>query len=312
MATKKTTVKKRQLAALSAPVASQPAGFLSSVIRGKVIPLTITFSVMLLAIKTVDIVRGSNELSRQLLAGDAQAVDKEADAAPEDKPEDKKEPASAEATATAEKPQDAKPAENADATTAAADAEVDDESGSLKKEEEAPKTNAELKKEAEEKSQRPRSFEEKDKKNQFSQVEVDILQTLSARREELAKWEEDVKTKERMLDATELRLNKKIDETKKLEETVKGLLEEYKQQEDAKIRSLVKIYENMKPKDAARIFDELEMPILVLVVDAMSERKVSPILANMNPLNAKKLTMELAEDRKLKEDSEKKLNTMSQ
>jgi flagellar motility protein MotE (MotC chaperone) len=49
----------------------------------------------------------------------------------------------------------------------------------------------------------------------------------------------------------------------------------------------------------------------VLVVDAMSERKVSPILANMNPLNAKKLTMELAEDRKLKEDSEKKLDAMT-
>ena len=75
----------------------------------------------------------------------------------------------------------------------------------------------------------------------------------------------------------------------------------YNQQEDAKIRSLVKIYENMKPADAARIFDELDLPIMLEVVDKMSERKAAPILANMNPLKAKELTVELADQRKLQQ-----------
>ncbi len=111
-----------------------------------------------------------------------------------------------------------------------------------------------------------------------------------------------------MLEATEVRLDKKIAETKKLEETVKGLLVEYNKHEDEKIKSLVKIYENMKPVDAARIFDELEMPVLVMVVDKMNERKVAPVLAKMSPVRAKQLTMELAEDRKLRETVDDTLN----
>ncbi len=46
-----------------------------------------------------------------------------------------------------------------------------------------------------------------------------------------------------------------------------GLLAQYNDKEDSKIRSLVKIYENMKAKDAARIFNEMEMPILLEVID---------------------------------------------
>lgn len=326
MASKKTTKKLSQAVTVVTEQSRPSQGFFASVFRGKIIPLTITFSALLLSIKVVDIVRGTNELSRQFLASDAKAVS----------PEEEKAAKEAE---TAKKEED-KPVKDAEKDKAAAEAESKDKKegekvaeGDAPKEgdkaaENAPKDakegeatsegehGGEAKKEEEKPANisacPPRSFEEKDTKKQFSQVEVDILETLSARREQLAKWEEDIKTKERVLDATELRLNKKIDETKTLETSVKTLLEEYKKQEDAKIRSLVKIYENMKPKDAARIFDELDMPVLVLVVDTMSERKVAPILANMNPLNAKKLTMELAEDRKLKEDSEKKLNAISQ
>lgn len=54
------------------------------------------------------------------------------------------------------------------------------------------------------------------------------------------------------------------------------------------------MYENMKPKDAARIFDTLDMDILLSVVEQMRGRKMSPILAAMNPEVAQRLTVELA------------------
>ena len=50
----------------------------------------------------------------------------------------------------------------------------------------------------------------------------------------------------------------------------------------------------MKPKAAAAIFDELELPILLEVIDQMSERRVAPILADMNPIKAKEVTADLA------------------
>lgn len=143
--------------------------------------------------------------------------------------------------------------------------------------------------------------EEEGKKNkrEYSQIEVDLLQSLAQRRQELDSWSKQVQLKENMLIATEQRINEKINNLQGMKKEIEDLLAQYNEQEDTKIRSLVKIYENMKPKDAARIFEELDMPVLLIVVDRMSERKVSPILANMSPSKAKDLTVQLAEQRKL-------------
>lgn len=137
-------------------------------------------------------------------------------------------------------------------------------------------------------------------KREFSDIELDILQSLSQRREALDALEKEIRMKESVLEATEQRLDNKITEIKTFEKTMTELLKEYDEKEDAKIRSLVKIYESMKPKEAARIFNELEMPILLLVADRMSERRAAPIFAKMTPLKAKQLTVELAEQRKVR------------
>ena len=54
------------------------------------------------------------------------------------------------------------------------------------------------------------------------------------------------------------------------------------------------MYENMKPKDAARIFNRLDMNILVEVSTKMKPRTMSAILAQMAPDAAERLTVELA------------------
>ncbi|TAE34926.1 MAG: hypothetical protein EAY65_00650 [Alphaproteobacteria bacterium] len=147
---------------------------------------------------------------------------------------------------------------------------------------------------------------------QFSNIELDILQSLSKRRDELEKMEKEVKLKEHLLGSTEVRLNEKISQIQTMEKTLRDLLGKYDEQEAAKIRSLVKIYENMKPKEAARIFDEMQMPILLMVVDKMSERRAAPILAKMSPVKAKDLTQELAEDRAWRDQQEQQLNNIAQ
>ena len=54
------------------------------------------------------------------------------------------------------------------------------------------------------------------------------------------------------------------------------------------------MYENMKAKDAARIFDRLDLKILVDVSLQMNPRKMSEILAQMAPESDERLTVELA------------------
>lgn len=128
--------------------------------------------------------------------------------------------------------------------------------------------------------------------------ETDLLKNLGKRREELRRWENNIQIKEAALNATEKRIDEKIGKIEAMQQEVSTLLAQYNAQEDAKIRSLVKIYESMKPKDAARIFDEVEMPILLLVIDKMAEKKAAPILAEMDSKKAKQVTVELAAQRR--------------
>ena len=58
--------------------------------------------------------------------------------------------------------------------------------------------------------------------------------------------------------------------------------------------TLAKLYESMRPRDAAEIFNELDLPILVQVVNRMSERRAAPVLAAMTPERARQVTAELS------------------
>ncbi|WP_033406985.1 MotE family protein [Kiloniella laminariae] len=129
--------------------------------------------------------------------------------------------------------------------------------------------------------------------------EVVLLQSLSARREQLDERERGVEQREILLLAAEQRIDEKIAELGKLQKTIEGLIVQHDAQSDEQMTSLVKIYESMKPKDAARIFEELDMVVLLEVVERMKERKTAPILASMNPKKAKEVTLELAQRRAL-------------
>jgi flagellar motility protein MotE (MotC chaperone) len=71
----------------------------------------------------------------------------------------------------------------------------------------------------------------------------------------------------------------------------------HKQKEDAGWQGLVKVYETMKPKDAATIFNDLAMPVLLQVLDRMKDAKAAAVMAAMNPDKARDVTAELAQMR---------------
>lgn len=137
----------------------------------------------------------------------------------------------------------------------------------------------------------------------MSSNEIEVLQKLADRREELEQRSRELDMQEGLLKAAEARIDKKITELKSLQSAIDALIKKHNEQEEAKMASLVKIYENMKPKDAARIFEQLDMPILLDVIERMSERKIAPILAEMNPAKAKSVTAELAQRRQLPQPS---------
>ncbi|KAF0112399.1 MAG: FlaA locus kDa protein [Rhodospirillaceae bacterium] len=146
----------------------------------------------------------------------------------------------------------------------------------------------------EEKMRSARRGDENSAGAMLSQNEIDVLQKLAERREILEIRAQELDSREALLRAAEARIEGKIHEIKTLEQTIEKLIARYNPLEENKIKSLVNIYEKMKPKDAARIFNELEMPTLMAVVEHMKDAKTAPIMAEMDSARAKALTMELA------------------
>lgn len=135
--------------------------------------------------------------------------------------------------------------------------------------------------------------------SEFSNTEIEILQQLAKRREKLKDWESDMEARERVLSLTQARIDQKISELRDLKGEVEKLLNEYNQKEDKKIQSLVKIYENMKPKNAAAVFSEIDKKTLLQIISKMKEAKVAAILGQMDPKAARDITAEYAQYRKL-------------
>ena len=133
----------------------------------------------------------------------------------------------------------------------------------------------------------------------YTDEEVDVLQQLAKRREELDLRARQLDEREALILAAEQRMEQRLAELKAIQATVEDLLKARSEQEEADLKSLVKMYENMKPKAAAKVFEEMDMDVLLDVVDRMNERKVAPILALVTPTRAKEITFELAQRRQL-------------
>ena len=121
-----------------------------------------------------------------------------------------------------------------------------------------------------------------------------ILGRLRDRRQELDDRNRELDMRESLLKAAEKRLDAKVNELKDIEARIKVASNARDEAEVQRFKGIVSMYENMKPKDAARIFDRLEMRVLAEVATAIKSRTMSEILAQMSPDSAEKLTVELA------------------
>ncbi len=125
----------------------------------------------------------------------------------------------------------------------------------------------------------------------------ELLQHFAERRAEIERRTKEIEQREALLTAAEKRIDQKVQEMEKVRSDIQKLMRQGDEKQAAQLESLVKIYETMKPKEAARIFEELDMPVLLGVIERMKETKTAPILASMDPLKAKEVTSALIERR---------------
>jgi flagellar motility protein MotE (MotC chaperone) len=127
-----------------------------------------------------------------------------------------------------------------------------------------------------------------------SGAERAILERLQARRQELDTRARELDLRESLIQNAEKRMDARLDELKQVEERIKVETQQKDDAEVARLKGLVTMYENMKPRDAAKIFNGLDSTVLLSVVSAINPRTMSEILAQMSPDVAQRLTVELA------------------
>jgi flagellar motility protein MotE (MotC chaperone) len=121
-----------------------------------------------------------------------------------------------------------------------------------------------------------------------------ILERLGERRDAYQQRDRELEMREKLIENAERKLEGRINDLKTLEEKTDRAAAKRGETEGSALRNLVTMYEAMKPKDAARVFDRLSQDVLVSVVLQINPRKMAEILAVMQPESAEKLTVALA------------------
>lgn len=127
-----------------------------------------------------------------------------------------------------------------------------------------------------------------------SGAEEAILERLAARRAQLDARAAELEMRLALVEAAEQRIKERTAALEAVEARINALVAEKKAMDEGQFASIVAMYETMKPKEAAAIFDQLEMPVLLRVARAMSPRRMAPIMARMDPQKAKTLTSSMA------------------
>jgi flagellar motility protein MotE (MotC chaperone) len=128
-----------------------------------------------------------------------------------------------------------------------------------------------------------------------SDAERGLLLDLRRRRDQLDARDRAAAQRDVVMAAAEQKLAARVAELNALQAKLETLESARQSHDNANWTSLVHIYEAMKPRDAATIFDALDMQVLLGVLDRMAERKAAPILAAMQPERARLATQLLAE-----------------
>src|SRR6185312_10353694 len=129
----------------------------------------------------------------------------------------------------------------------------------------------------------------------MSPAELQVLQKLGARRNQLDAREQNFDTQLQLLAAAEAKVDTKLKQLASLKGDIQGLLGQADAKKDAELQRLVTIYEQMPPAAAAARMTLLDDSVRLPLAAKMNPRKLSAILAQMPAADAKTVTEKLAD-----------------
>ncbi len=173
----------------------------------------------------------------------------------------------------------------------------------------------------EEKKESPAKEEPKKptKKEEFDPLMLDenqikILQAMSKKEGDttLADDRAKVAQQEALVKIAKDKLTKQIEQLEAIQKDIKSTTNDLTKKEQENIERMVKIYESMKPLQAAEILNKLELTALSEIFKAMAPKKASTIMSSMDHQKVRLVTLIMLKDQsaqlalKAKEAAEKK------
>ena len=135
----------------------------------------------------------------------------------------------------------------------------------------------------------------------LSEQELNVYLTLGERNRLLNKREREIATREGILKVSQQQIDERIANLQVLKADINDLLGKLDEQEEAQLQTLIKLYDTMKPKAAAKIFNGLDKDVLLRVASRIKSDNLAKIMAAMPPGKAADLTVALAASVKLPE-----------
>jgi flagellar motility protein MotE (MotC chaperone) len=123
-------------------------------------------------------------------------------------------------------------------------------------------------------------------KKDFSQDEINHFSKLNERKKELDAREEELLKMEAELQNQKAELEEKIKNLEQTRKNISQVLEDRVQKDDKKVDTLVEFYSNMKPQQAAKIFETLDEDLAVEILGRMKKKNAAEILNLLKPEKA--------------------------
>ncbi|WP_413585397.1 MotE family protein [Bdellovibrio sp. HCB274] len=120
----------------------------------------------------------------------------------------------------------------------------------------------------------------------LSNDEIDHLTKLTDRKKELDAREEELNRQEAELQAQKVELNKRLKELEDMRGKISSMLEDRVKADDQKVDTLVQMYTNMKPPQAAKVFETMDEDLVVEILGRMKKKNAADIMNLLKPEKA--------------------------
>jgi flagellar motility protein MotE (MotC chaperone) len=132
----------------------------------------------------------------------------------------------------------------------------------------------------------------------------EVLRSLTRERELVALQKAEIEKRRAEIALAEERLRIEEASLTQLKGSIEALLARIDASQTDDLNRLIAFYKNMKPADAARIMDDLDIETTIMILGTMNPRIAAPILAKVSPVRARAVSKIILERSQLPGDQD--------